>query len=402
MFKKILKKTLKIFFIVLAIVVIGGISGVVMERIVFPRLSSFEFFERFSFFQKANERVTVINKTEQITVQENFSLTKTAQNILPTVVSIIEYSDDETTENSEIRASKDIQDHVKTGIILTGDGLVMSVIKQDENLLTQRALAVEKELKYKVFASNGREFEAEKILSDKYANVEFYRIDASNLPAAQLGESGSLETGEKIIAIGNATGEYQNTFSLGVINEKNRRFSMLNSELSSSEVMEGAIMCDAKISEKNMGGPIVDFNGTVVGIAHEIEKDGEDIGFILPIDKLKFSINKALAGEENNRGALGVYYLSINKEIALLNQLPVDRGALIYSFSGQQGLAVKKGSAAELAGLKLGDVVLSVDKRAVNLENPLSQVISEYQAGDKISLVVMRDGETEEMEAVLK
>lgn len=399
---KIIKKILKVLLIFCAIVVIGGIAGVVAERSVVPRISSWKCLERFEFLQKFNEKVTVINKTEQITVHENFSLVKTSQNVLPAVVSIIEYSDNVSTETRKVRVSEDIQDHVKTGIILSGDGLIMSVIKTDPKDQGSLVGVGEKNKKFKVLLSNGKEIEAKKTALDDYAGVEFFKIDAENLPVVQFGNSDELEAGEKVIVLGNATGEYQNTFSMGVINEKNKRFSLLNSELSSSEKMEGAIICDAKIDKKNMGGPAVDFNGTVVGIAHYIEKDGKNVGFVVPINKLRRSIERVMSGKELTSGLLGIYYLSINREISLLNDLPVNEGALVYSFSGQQGLAVKKGSAADLAGIKLGDIVISVEKEKVSLDNSLSQIISAYTKGDRINLQINRSGDIKMIEVVLK
>ncbi len=376
-----------------------------MERIIVPWLSSFKCLEHFPILQKVNEKITVINKTEQVTVRENFSVTNTAQNVLPVIVSIVEYADGKDVQKeNEIKTSSDIQNHIKTGIILTGDGLIMSVIRNNADVFGEGSTLSESNAskKYKIFSSNGKEFEAKKVFVDQYAEVEFYKTEGGNLPAAQFGNSDELETGEKIIIIGNAAGEYQNTFSLGVINEKNKRFSLLNSELSSSEKMEGAIMCDALINEKNMGGPIVDFNGTVVGIARYIAKDGKNVGFIIPINRLKFTIERVIQGQRNPHGVLGAYYLSINREIALLNHLAVDRGALIYSFSGQQGLAVKKGSAAEIAGLQLRDIVLSVDGKEITLDDPLSQMISRHQAGDKIMLTIMRNEEMKFLDVTLK
>jgi len=396
--KKVLKKLLKWIVIAALFFVIGGFSGVFMERFGMPWLSSKKILEKYTFFQKANERVTVINKTEQITVSENFSLTKTAQNVLPAVVSIVEYSDREVGAiRSEIKASKDIQESVKTGVILTSDGLILSVSRETD--IANGTQAEDK--KYKIFVSDGRELDAKKISSDSYSMTDFYKVEESNLPAAQFGNSNDLETGEKLIVIGNASGEYQNTFSLGVINEMNKRFSLLNSELSSSEKMEGAIICDALINVSNIGGPVVDFNGTVVGIANYILKDGEYVGFVIPINKLQHSIDSVITKDQDRSASLGLYYLSINKEISLLNSLSTSKGALVYSFTGQQGLAVKKGTAADVAGILLGDIIMSVDEKEINLDNPLSQVISTYHKGDEIELILSRDGTAEQLTVVL-
>ncbi|MEA2007277.1 MAG: S1C family serine protease [Patescibacteria group bacterium] len=395
----LVKKLIKIVAIILLVILLGGISGVFGDRILMPWLSSFETFSRLSIFQKANEKVTVINKTEQITVKEDFSVTKTAKNVIPSVVSIITY-EKENVENStvNIRLSNEIREGVRTGLILTSDGLIMSVAKQGE-VFNQKEVTNKQN---KVLVWDGREFDAEFVTNDPYAGLVFYKIDAMNLPAPPLGNSDELESGEKIVLVGNSGGEYQNTFSVGVINQRDKSFTLLNSELSFSDRMEGAILTDAHIQHDNLGGPVVDFNGTVVGIVNQVEKNGDKIGFIVPMKTLKNSIDAVIRNGEISRAQLGAYYLSIDREIALLSNLPVNEGALIYSFSLQRGLAVIKNSAADIGEIELGDIVTKVNDDKITLDKPLSVHIAEFDKEEKVILTVLRKGKEIDLEIVLQ
>ena len=397
------RKITKIILILVILAFLMGITSVLTMRFAMPWLSSKENLQRFKFFQKANEEVTIINKTEQITVKEDYNVSATAENILPSMVSIITFNDQFNESNGitkTIKSSKDIRQNIKTGIVITSDGLIVSVM--DEVLQSSLHESSITDNKFKILMDNGREFDAQLKTIDLYSNLVFYKIDATNLHVPPFGNSDELAAGEKIVICGNATGEYQNTFSLGVMEKKDRNFTLLNSELSSSEKMEGAIMTDALISYSNRGGAVIDYAGTLVGIANQVEKDGLQSGFIMPINKIKKIVDLVIEKGEIERPTLGVYYLSIDREIALLNNLPVNQGALIYSFTGQQGLAVIKGSAAERAGLELGDIVTEVSGAKVDLDNPLSGLIAQHNIGDKVELKIIRANKEQRLEIVLQ
>jgi serine protease Do len=403
MIKKYLAKTLKVLFFLGLFFIFSGFAGIVGDRFVMPWLSSKDFLQKLSFFKRANEKVTVINKTEQVVVKEDYSVASVAQGIAPAVVSIIDLEGNQTGQTqgenfSAIKTSVDLQKKVRTGLAITSDGLVMSVMKSHE-IANPEALIGKKA---KILANDGREFEAQVLDIDLFSNLIFFKANSSNFPSPVFGNSDDLEIGEKIIVTGNAGGEYQNTFSTGIIKEKDKTFTLLNSELSSSEKTEGAIISSNQIDNSNIGGPAIDFNGQIVGIVNQVEKDGENIGFIMPINRIKGIIDREIRGEKIQRPVLGLYYLSINKEISLLNNLPVSQGALVYSFSGQQGLAVIKNSPADLAGIKLEDIVIEVSGTKVDLDHPLSDIIAGYSKGDKINLKILRDSKEIEIPVELK
>ena len=361
-----------------------------------PWLASFPSLEKYSFIQRANDRVTVIRQTKEINVKEDFSVANIAEKVSPSVVSIISFKEGATRDSilGQIKSSQDIQKNVKTGLILTNDGLIVSILDEVVKEALENEESKKDEVwKFKILASNNREFDAEIFAVDEFSNLVFYKVERTDLPIPELGNSSEIEIGEKVVVCGNAGGEYQNSFSSGLVKEMDHTFSLLNSELSSSERLEGAFLLDSIIEKRNVGGPVLDYNGTVIGIANEIEKDGEEVGFVVPIDNLKPIINKVIKKENFSNPFLGVYYLSINREIALLNGLDVNRGALIYSFSGQQGLAVIKDSPADEAGIKIGDIITSVAGTSIDLENPLSYLVSRYKSGDEVEFGIIRNKE---------
>ena len=403
----IIKKSFKLLFVLIAFFVIGGFAGVLSERFLMPWLSSKSFFSKYKFFQKANENVTVINKTEQITVKEDYSVVNTSKNILPSVVSIITYGIGSKVDGvaassnqdfTKITSSQDIQKYIKTGLILTNDGVIISVRKEGEPYLD----AADSGVKFRVLMADGRAFDAKVLSTDPFTNVVLYKVDATNLPVPAFGNSDELEIGEKIVICGNAGGDYQNAYSMGIVREKDKTFTPLNSELSSSEKFEGAVLTDSVIDWRNIGGPVIDFSGNVAGIANQVEKDGKQVGYIIPINTLKNSLDMYIKNSSIKRPVFGVYYLSINKEVALLNSLPVERGALVYSFLGQQGLAVLKNSPADKSGIKLGDIILKVNNDDVTLDNPLSSLIASKNIGEELTLKVLREGKEVEIKVKLE
>lgn len=394
------KKIVKIIFIIVGIFLISGLAFFVIERFFMPWAANCNVFKRVEFFKNANDRVTIINKTEQIMVKEDFSLAKTTESVAPSIVSIVTFKNGDDGVGNEgllkIKSSDDIENRIKTGIILTSDGIVVSVIdewtkdaKNEDNL-------------YKILGSNGQEYNAELLAIDQYSNLVFYKINGENFSVPKFGNSDELENGEKIIICGNTGGEYQNIYFQGIVQENDRGFSLLNSELSSSEKMEGAVMTSVEISNRNVGGPAVDFNGTMIGIANRVEKDGKSVGFIMPINNIISSINEVIKNKKIERPYFGAYYLPIDREIAVLNHLSNKNGALIYSFSGQQGLAVVKNSPADKAGLKIGDIVVEAGGKKVDLYHSLSSIISDYKKGDKLEVKILRSGEEKMLNVTLE
>jgi serine protease Do len=372
MFKKIL--------IVVAIVIISGLSGIIADRYFFPRLAATKFFSKYKFLQESAENVTVINKTEQVYVREDTSINKVTNQVAPSLVNIISY-----TESPVVFKNG-------TGVIATSDGIIItyaSAIMPNNPGKTGLTAAV----KYKVMAGDGNSYDGELIGIDSWSNLAFIKINASNLPVISFANSDDYNPGEKVVAVGNDMSEYQNRFSTGILNSFDPAYNISGLSLSISEKLEGVYITDFGTDNFSPGGAIVDYSGQAVGIAGSVLKNNKTEYFVIPSNKIKEVLGKAVDHKLSSNVTLGAYYLMLNKSYDLTNSSNLDHGAMIFSPSGQQGLAVISGSAADKAGLRINDVIVKVNGEDINLKNTLSQALYKLKKGDMAEFTVIRSGD---------
>lgn len=367
--------------------VLGGLGGVFFDRSLLPRLRTSELGSKSELLRRLGENVTIINRTEQVTVREDDSVNAIASRAAASVVNIISIADEAPKRSIEQQPKS----RSGTGVIATSDGMIV----------TYRSAISETGARYKVFLQSSQAHDAELVGIDEFTNLAYLKINASNLPAITFGDSDDLRPGKKLIAIGNSFGEYQNRFSAGLLSNIAKTFPVSGQALSSSEKLEGVFETDFNNQREYVGGPAISYSGDLAGIVGMAMVDGEAHYFQIPSNGVKESLSRAISKELERRPVLGVYYVPITKEYAIANNLSADRGALVYSSSGSQGLAVISGSSAEKAGLRIGDIVTMVGNRGVNLDNPLSNLIAEYKKGDLVELTILRAGEERKLEVQL-
>lgn len=367
-FVKILAKFLAVFFI-------ASLAAIFTEHYLFPRLSAAEFFSKYKLLQKAAENVTIINKTEQVTIKEEDVISAIAEKSSPAVVSITSAAGNPQLGKSA-PASKN-----GTGVIVTSDGLIA----------TYRSAIIENSARYRIFISDGSEHDAALFGIDEFSNLAYLKINASNLTAVSFADSADFRTGKKLVAVGNSGAEYQSQFASGLLSDINKTFNVAGKTLSSSEKLEGVFETDFVADESFLGGPVITYSGELAGIAGMEIIDNQKKFFVIPSSIVRKSMELAIKNELETRSALGIYYIPITKKYAFINNPGRDRGALIYSASGNQGLAIISGSVAEKAGLKINDIIIAVNNQEVNLDNPLSNLLSQYKKGDEIELLVVRE-----------
>jgi S1-C subfamily serine protease len=146
---------------------------------------------------------------------------------------------------------------------------------------------------------------------------------------------------------------------------------------------------------------MVSYNGEMVGIVGALTINNTLQSFLIPSNVVRDALNHVISGTLDRRPMLGVYYLPITKALALGRGLSRDRGALIYSRSGSTGLALIADSPAMKAGILAGDIITSLNGIEVNLDNPLPELLSDFNAGDTITLVILRGGEERTIEVKL-
>lgn len=266
-----------------------------------------------------------------------------------------------------------------SGVIVSGDGLILT-----NNHVVENARAI------KVTLYDEREFDAEVVGSDPKTDMALLRLTKSpgSLQAIEFGDSHGVRLGEVVLAVGNPFGVGQ-TVTQGIVSAKGRANVGIVD-------YEDFIQTDAAINPGNSGGALVNMRGELVGINTAIlsRSGGADgIGFAIPSNMAKGIMQSLLDHGSVQRGRLGVVIQDLNSDLAQAMGLKDTRGVLIGD--------VQPGSAAAKAGLKRGDVVLTVDGKSVPTTGKLRNAIALAGAGRDVALGLLRNGDAIQLVAKL-
>lgn len=251
------------------------------------------------------------------------------------------------------------------------------IIEPDGFILTNNHV-VENAGRILVKLSDEREFKAEVIGKDPKTDIALIKIDAKgSLPAVTLGDSERLEVGEWVLAMGNPFG-LDHTVTVGIVSAKGR--------IIGAGPYDNFIQTDASINPGNSGGPLVDMQGEVVGVNTPIfTRSGGNIGigFAIPINVVKGFLPQLKEKGKVVRGWLGVTVQAAAPAIGESLGMEEDRGALVSS--------VSKGGPADLAGIKVGDVIIEFDKKKIRQVNDLVLVVTGTPVGKEVEVKIIRD-----------
>ncbi|MDB5183942.1 MAG: putative HtrA2 peptidase [Candidatus Saccharibacteria bacterium] len=306
--------------------------------------------------------------------QDEEDISSVASKVGPSVVSIM------TKEQTQSFQGVQTQEGAGSGIIISSDGYILT---------NKHVVSGSSQLS--VVTSDGTVYDNAKVVgTDPLNDLAFVKIDGvSNLSAATLGDSSSVRIGQKVVAIGNSLGEYQNTVTSGIISGTGRPISAQEGD--TVENLTDLLQTDAAINPGNSGGPLVNLSGQVIGINTAIAADAQSIGFSIPINSTKGIIKNLLKTGKVERAYLGVNYVSITPELAKQYNLPVKQGAYVASDSGSSIIA---GGPADKAGIKDKDVITKVGDINVGDQGSVSSLVSEYTIGDQVQLTILRGGKT--------
>ena len=248
---------------------------------------------------------------------------------------------------------------------------------------------IEKAKEIKVFLKDGGEYLAELIGSDPGTDIAVLKINLSRtISQMPLGDSSLLRVGDFALAIGAPFGLSQ-TVTSGII-------SALGRPQMSSDGYGDFIQTDAAINPGNSGGALVDLRGQLIGINSAIyTRSGGNIGigFAIPVNTVKNIMHQIIEFGSVKRGLLGVIISSINKDIAQQLGLEVEKGALIQE--------VSPNSAAEEAGLLVGDVITKINGEKTETSNDLRNAIGLKRSGESVELIILRDNKEMTVSATL-
>lgn len=320
--------------------------------------------------------------TTVVTLEEE-AITNVAAKVSSSVVSIV------TTTSARSMWGYSSQG-AGTGVIVSKDGYIMT-----NNHVIDGANKVS------VVTSDGTEYDDVKIIgSDPLNDIAFVKIEGvSDLVPAELGDSGKLRIGQRVVAIGNALGQFDNTVTSGIVSAMGRPLIASSSDGSGSESLTDLIQTDAAINSGNSGGPLVDLAGRVIGINTAVATDANGIGFAIPINATRGVLAEVLENGKVSRAYLGVRYLDITASLAASEDLASKKGAYV-SADGSTGAVIKNGP-ADKAGIKTEDIILKVNDNVIGTDGSMSSIIGQYRPGDKVTLTVLRDGKEIKLTAEL-
>ena len=346
---------------VLLLVGVGAIGGIYLSR---------------GLQQNASPSLTAATDGNTAITQEESSIASVAEKVSPSIVSIVTQ-----TRTSSYFGTSSSAEAAGTGIIVSKDGYVMT-----NNHVIENATTVS------VIDSTGESYSKVSVIGrDPLNDVAFLKVSADkDFTPVTLGNSSTIRTGQQVVAIGNALGQYSNTVTSGIISGTGRSVTASSGTGSSTETLTDLIQTDASINSGNSGGPLVNMAGQVIGINTAIAEDANGIGFSIPVNSTKGILAGVLETGKIQRAYLGVSYVNVTPDVAKQYNLSVNTGAYVYS-SGSSN-AVVSGSPADKAGIKSGDVITKVNSDTVGSQGSLSTILGEYRPGDKITIAYVRGG----------
>lgn len=269
---------------------------------------------------------------------------------------------------------------IGTGVIMTEDGYVITnahVISGGESCW--------------VMLAGGWDYDAELVGFDADQDIAVLKlVDAEGLPTVEFGDSELAEVGDQVYAIGNPLGvELRGTMTEGIISAINRNVELEGRTLN-------VLQTTAALNNGNSGGPLINRYGQVIGI-NTLKMSGtgapdeatvEGLGFALPISSAYFVINDIIAsGEYHGTPALGI----------MVSAMETDNGDSLV-----MAISVSEGSSAEEAGVLPGDIILAVDGRSVQTTAELMAIRRGHAVGDTMTLTLLRDGNSFDVDVVLR
>lgn len=317
--------------------------------------------------------------------QDTSKIVSTGSQDSSTIKSVVDQCANSVVEiqtESVTNGSNPFQQYVSSGagsgVILTQDGYIVTNhhVIEDANSITVRT-------------RSGDEYNASLVGSDEQSDLAVLKIDATGLTPAVLGDSTTLEVGDLAIAIGNPLGELGGSVTSGII-------SALDREMTIDGQTMTLLQTDAAVNPGNSGGGLFNANGDLIGIvnAKSSGENVEGIGFAIPISTATDIIDELIAnGEVTSRPTLGVSLYNVEDEMTA-SQLGVDS-------TGVYIVQIVDGGAADNAGLRSGDRIVSVDGSKVSSASDVRAALNKHKIGESISITVERNGQTQDFDVAL-
>jgi S1-C subfamily serine protease len=285
--------------------------------------------------------------------------------------------------NEPPEESEQIERGTGSGFIFDANGLVMTnrhVINGADRVT--------------VLLKDGRQFQGEVLGEDPLTDVAVVKIAEANLPTVKLGDSRRLTPGDWAIAIGNPLG-LDNTVTVGIVSAIGRPAAAVGD----LDLRIRFVQTDAAINPGNSGGPLLNERGEVIGVNTAIIQGAQGLGFAIPIDDANRISKQLVTSGKVARAYLGVEMIDITPESR--ESLQERLGRDLSNEIGVYVMRVVPGSPAARSGITSGDLIESVDNKAIDSAEELQQTIEQSQSGATVNVKVKRQGKPQQFKVTL-
>jgi Do/DeqQ family serine protease len=272
--------------------------------------------------------------------------------------------------------------------IATGSGVIIS----EDGFIVTNNHVINNADRVQVVLNDNREYDAEVIGKDPNTDIALLKVEAKNLPFIYYGNSDDLKVGEWVLAVGNPF-SLTSTVTAGIVSAKGRSINILNEKFA----IESFIQTDAAVNPGNSGGALVNVDGDLVGINTAIASNtGSYTGysFAVPVNIVKKVVADLLEFGDVQRAFIGVVIDNLNPDIASQKGISQIKGVYVTGLN--------PGGAAESAGIKEGDVIISVGGNYINNIPELQESVGRYRPGDKVDVKVLRNNKELMIPVILK
>lgn len=336
-----------------------------------------------------NKRFPVEKPTEKVKiVSEESVVIDIVEKVSPSVVTVgIEQRVINIDPFDIFRRPQSIQQEqdIGSGFIVDSNGLIVT-----------NKHVVDSSGKYKVITHDGKKYDVDSVYRDPTNDIAIVKINPPSgrtLKKVEMGDSSKVKVGQLVVAVGTPLGEFRGSVTRGIISGIGRGITAGSPFQGFVERLDNVIQTDAAINPGNSGGPLVNSSGQVIGVNTAVATQAENIGFAIPINVVKDALSNFNKTGGFVRPYLGVAYRMISRDLAILNELP--EGAYVQQIVEQ--------SAAEKAGIQVGDIITKFDgKKVTEKDGGLAGIIGKKKVGDIVAITIWRESETLEIKATLE
>lgn len=374
----------RILFLLLIVIVAGtsalagvAVGGIVMYRSLQQSLATSQdavTIEALPASSVENDQVVAL---ESLDIQT--TITQAVQDVGPAVVTVVGTIPGQMTWFGPTGAST----VSGSGVFISADGYILT---------NNHVVADAQELS--VILADGSQQVAVIVGTDIYADLAVLKIDGAVPAVARLGNSDVLNPGETVIAIGSPLGDFKNTVTVGVVSATGRSI-----DTGEGYMIENLIQTDAAINSGNSGGPLVNLAGEVIGINTLVVRNSgtgavaEGLGFSIPSNTAQAVAQQIIEKGYFSRPYMGISWQVITPRIASRYRLPVEWGVYVTE--------VAANSPASEANLQAGDIITRIGDVTLDETHSFLNTLFTYQPGDQVTIELMRDGETLEVQVTL-